>query len=334
MRLIFGLISVLLFSLPAMAQIGDNPDGIEVMGAVCERITNGESKSSARVRASDKASFKAVEEIPELSQYREKLDTHHFNLNVYRLVDNYLEDIKINTTSQEAGRVCVEISAYLSVDSITEVFDDNETEEETEATLMPDIEPQTDKELALELESEDVVASLKLDIPPKPEITINKNIAYENEETNQPLPFESEDKSGKTVVFIDKTEFYNGASTRGFFAYLEQEIITKRGVVAAASLNNPDYILKTKVLKAKVDNVNSETSRLQIVVAVELTDTETSETLTDHQNRFILFSAQDDAQKTATDLTKKLLSAGVAKLLPKIRTQSVIQSRGEIITPN
>ncbi len=335
-RFLFYIAAILAAPCSALAQIGDNINEIAVMGAICERITNGESKASARVRATDKASFKAVEEIPELSLYREALDTHNFNLKVYRLVDNYLEDINITTTSQDAGRVCVEVNAYLSRESIAEVFAEDTAEDEpVEDEQMPDITAQTDKELALELESEDVVASLKLDIPPKPQITIHKKIAYEKEATKVTEPNEkAADVSDKTVVFIDKTEFYNGDSTKGFFAYLEQELAANKNIVAAASLNNPDYILKTKVLKAKIDNVNSETSRLQIVVAVELTDMKTSETLTDHQNRFILFEAQDDAQKTAAELTKKLLSAGVAKLLPKIKTKESSQGRGNIITPN
>lgn len=365
----------LFISAAAAAQVGDSPHEISVFATICEPLINGESKSSARVRASDKASFKAVEEIPELSRYRDRLDTHHFNLNVYRLVDNYLEDIKINTTSQENNRVCVEVSAYLPSSAIAQVFLSSDADE-AEAI------PEADDDLMLELETEDLANEISIAVPPKPEIIINKQIAYNEDQPSyseqtdatalvtaepqsaqpqlaepqpaapqhQPQPAvrsqpayrsqpairsqqQKAEDHDKTLIFVDQTEFYNGTTTAGFFAHLEQSLLVRPGVKVIAGLNNPDYILKTKVLKAKVDNVNSETSRLQIVVALELTDTTTSETITDHQNRFILFNSNEDAQKTAADLTKKLFSAGIAKLLPKIKTKEAVIGNS-IITPH
>ena len=69
-----------------------------MFATVCEKISQGESKSSARLRASDKASFKAVEEIPELREFRQYLDPHQFNLKIYKLIDNYFEDMNVITT--------------------------------------------------------------------------------------------------------------------------------------------------------------------------------------------------------------------------------------------
>lgn len=311
MRVLGYIAAVLSIPVSAFAQIGDSSDEIDVFASVCERMINGESKASARVRAADKASFKAVEEIPELNDYRQKMDTHNFNLKVYRLVDNYLEDVRLTTISQDQQQVCIEVNAYLSQASIAEVFNEPES---------------------LEVETE-VADDVNITVPPKPEIVINQEIAYEDEpvavfEEEQPV-----NQIPETVVFIDKTEFYNGTSTDGFFAYIEQKLKEKDGIKAAASMNNPDYVLKAKVLKAKVDAINSQTGRLQVVVALELTNTETSEKVTEHQNRFILFNNADDAQKTAADLTKKLLGEGIAKLLPKIKTSERDKS-DSMITPN
>ena len=311
MRVLGYIAAVLSIPVSAFAQIGDSSDEIDVFASVCERMINGESKASARVRAADKASFKAVEEIPELNDYRQKMDTHNFNLKVYRLVDNYLEDVRLTTVSQDQQQVCIEVNAYLSQASIAEVFNEPES---------------------LEVEAE-VADDVNITVPPKPEIVINQEIAYEDEpvaalEEEQPV-----NQIPETVVFIDKTEFYNGTSTDGFFAYIEQKLKEKDGIKAAASMNNPDYVLKAKVLKAKVDAINSQTGRLQVVVALELTNTETSEKVTEHQNRFILFNNADDAQKTAADLTKKLLGEGIAKLLPKIKTSERDKS-DSMITPN
>ena len=212
MRVLGYIAAVLSIPVSAFAQIGDSSDEIDVFASVCERMINGESKASARVRAADKASFKAVEEIPELNNYRQKMDTHNFNLKVYRLVDNYLEDVRLTTVSQDQQQVCIEVNAYLSQASIAEVFNEPES---------------------LEVEAE-VADDVNITVPPKPEIVINQEIAYEDEpvavfEEEQPV-----NQIPETVVFIDKTEFYNGTSTDGFFAYIEQKLKEKDGIKAAA----------------------------------------------------------------------------------------------------
>ena len=134
-------------------------------------------------------------------------------------------------------------------------------------------------------------------------------------------------------MFIDKTLFYNDTSTNGFFAHLEQEVLKKGDVEIQAKFDNPNYILKTKVLKAKVDNINSETGRLHIVVSIEITDTSNSETTTEHQNRFVLFSTSDDVQVKAAELVKNLLSEGMARILPKIKLSEETFVKNNMITP-
>ena len=73
---------VLCLAKQSLAQVDENSEEINIFANVCEKISNGESKSSARLRASDKASFKAVQEIPELKKYKENVDIHKFNMKV------------------------------------------------------------------------------------------------------------------------------------------------------------------------------------------------------------------------------------------------------------
>lgn len=321
---IFVLLGVLLPSV-----VWGQTQSISVNAAVCEKIINGESKASARVRASDKASFKAVEDLPDLERYRARFDTHGFNLKIYRLVDNYLENVKISTISQDNGQICINVSADLPEAAVSEVFD---AAEESELETIPDITEA--EEMVLELE-DDIEENVSIAIPPKPDIVINKQISYTETEEAQPEVAEPVVSSPeKTIVFIDKTKFYNGSDTSGFFSALEQVVLQKRGFKAAAILDSPDYILKTKVLKAKVDNINSETSRLQIVAALELIDTKTSSAQTEHQNRFVLFNSSEDAQKVAANLTRKLLSAGAEKLLFKVKSRAEQENGAAVITPN
>ena len=322
----------------AFAQI-DGGNEISVFAETCERIINNESKASARVRASDKASFLAVENIPELSDYKQRLDSHNFNLKIYKLVDNYLEDVKITVTQQNSNKVCVELSAYLPSTSINEIFveDDVATDNSNEIS---DTESEVEDEFALDIER--VEKEAKISIPPKPEIVINEDIAYKEDESTiekansdnvEKDNVQSNDDANLTKIYVDRTEFYNGESTTGFFPALEKELSAKSGIQVMSTKNNPDYILKTKILKARVDNVNSETGRLQVIVSIDLIDTETDKTITEHQNRFILFNLSEDSQKEAANLAKKLFAEGIAKLLPKIKTQN-LQSVKSIITPN
>lgn len=335
MKIIFlSTLFIVLLSTTGWAQSDEN-NPVSVHGKVCEKIINGESKSSARMRATDKASFKAVENIAELASYRNTLSSHQFNLNVYRLVDNYLEDISITVLSQTDEAVCLDVSANLPQSSIAEVF----------APDSIDSVEQSNASLSLDIEENAFAEELQITIPPKPQITINDDIAYDsslptddkkNVVTHSPqenisLPVS---KNDNLIFFIDKTEFYNGKTTNSFFPFIEQQLSSHKQIKAVAQLNNPNYILKTKVLKAKVDNLNSETGRLQIVVAAELTDTSTSETITEHQNRFILFNSGDDAQTIATNLTKKLFAKAISELLRQTKIPHDQNTAGQIITPN
>ncbi len=309
------------------AQIFDATGGTPVASHICEKIINGESKASARVRASDKASFKAVEDISELRDFRNTMDAHYFNLKIYRLVDNYLEDIKINVISQDDKEVCVEVNAYLPYSAINEMF--NDANDKAQISSDEDM-------ITLDIEDEALDDKVDITIPPKPEITINENIAFENtlqEEVviEDTLPIK---KGTKPVVYVARTEFYNDTSTNGFFPDIKRQLSENKHVAVIDTLNNPNYIIKTKVLKAKIDNINSETGRLQIVVAVELTDVATSKITTEHQNRFVLFNTGDDAQITAANLTKKLISEGIAKILPLIKDADSRNTSKSIITPN
>ena len=313
----------------AYAQVEGVSGEISVYATVCEKISQGESKSSARLRASDKASFKAVEEIPELREFRQYLDPHQFNIKVYKIVDNHLEDMNINVVKQTAEEVCVDVSAYLLPTTIKDVFEDVLLQENTPANL--------------DVEEENVEENVSITIPPKPQININEQIAYNTPQTTDntetvreeryEIPQSKKEQDKKTSVFIDRTWFYNDTSTNGFFAHLEQEVLKKGDVAIHAKFDNSDYILKTKVLKAKVDNINSETGRLHVVVSIELTDTSNSETTTEHQNRFVLFNTSEDAQAKASELVKKLMADGVEKILSPLNLANGHTSGNNIITP-
>ena len=327
MRLLFSTLCFLtVVSFASAQEVVSEVEDIAVYAEVCEKINPQESKAAARTRATDKASFKAVEDIPDLEKYRSQLDVHNFNLKIYRLIDNYLEDIKTSVTQQTEAFVCVEVNAFLPEESIVEVFEEAE------------VVPQEAEDKVLTLDVEAPLDEGAITIPPKPEIVINQEIAY-NSDVSVPLSSETEEAQAfrplATKVFVDKTEFYNGTDTNGFFTVIERKLHSKKGIVVLSQKDNPDYIIRTKILKAKVENVNSETGRLQIVAAADLIDTKTSEVTTEHLNKFELFNLSDDSQRKASDVSRKLFEELLEKLLPLIKTNvEEGQLLPSVITPN
>ena len=76
---------------------------VEIYGNACEKVVQGESKSSTWVRAADKAVFLGVKKIKELDKAKQILNEHDLNVLVYRLVDEYVEDSKSIVTKKKIG---------------------------------------------------------------------------------------------------------------------------------------------------------------------------------------------------------------------------------------
>ena len=154
----FVLIFLLLTAPAALAAGADNfvldkasldNDVTSVYGANCEKIKPGEARSTVRVRVTDKASYLAVSQLPDLKNARVELNEHDFNVMVYNLVDNNIEDMAVRTTKQTPDEICVEVTGYISGKNIFAAIDDalnrqQETpeENETESTAPEEAAPE------------------------------------------------------------------------------------------------------------------------------------------------------------------------------------------------
>ena len=290
-------------------------DLMTVSAAACEKMSADESLSSVRIRAADIAAFRAVESLPAVASFRDKTDSETFNTKVYNLADNYLQNYQMTATQNDSGEECVEIKAGLSLAQVKAAF--------TAPVLASEAQP-------LNLEENNI------NLPPKPNIIINNDIAYQEKEivaekTVNPQPLAVVVKHPTTKVLVERTEFFDGTSTDKFYPYLSDNLSQRRDITITNVPDNPDYVLKTKVLKAKVDSLNDKTNRLHIVVSLTLTDTKTNQSTTEHQTRFILFENSENAQSTAAGLIRKLFAAGVDKLLSNIKAPH--SDSKEIITP-
>lgn len=305
-------------------------DTVSVYAKACEPVRPGEARSGARVRATDKASFKAIENITALSDCRTQMQSHDFNVLVYHLIDNYLEDMAVRTLEQNEKQICVEVTGYLSPQNIEKARHMQETSKELESEENEELSEE-DASLDLESSLEDLPEPVS-ELPPKPQPKIRKEIAYE---TAVPQNNNIVSTENKTIVFVDKTKFYNGTDTGAFYSDIQQILSENPDIKTTTSKTGADYVLKTNVLRAKVDPINKQTNRLQMVVQLELTDTAGGAPISEHQNRFILFQSDDDEQKVAASLMKKLLHKGCRQLLPKIKKRSIQGlGGGAIITPS
>ncbi|MBR2033538.1 MAG: hypothetical protein IKA03_02570 [Alphaproteobacteria bacterium] len=302
-------------------------DNIQTLYAsVCELVRPDEAKSSARVRATDKASFKAIENISALSEYRNKYDAHDYNVLVYSLVDNYLEDLAARTIKQNDNEICVEITGYLNTDNVAKAINEITNKQEEQYPDKLDIE-----EKALTQPSPNIA-------PPKPTLKINDEIAVEKvlaeKEVTKPLdaipPALINDK--RTKIFIERTMFFNDTSTNAFHKDMSRIVEENNKNMVTMSSNMADYIIKTKVLRAKVDPINKQTNRLQMVVSIELFNMENNSSITEHQNRFILFESNENEQSVAASLLRKLLRKAIKQIMPKIKS-SFPESKS-VITPS
>ncbi len=313
-----------------------------VYALMCEDIHGEESKSEVRSRATDKACFKALEKIGELSEYRKKYDEHDYDVLIYHLVDNYLEDLTVRTINQNDNQVCVELTGYFDPKNIKIAV--SKLAERQEAQY-PD---------TLEIEEEALSLPSPTGMPPKPEIKISEEIAVDEELIAQPEPVlmpetKEEDSTTKSVpqplqplteaeqnrctkVFIERTKFFNDTSTNAFFMDISQIIEENQYLCVSMSSQEADYIVKTNVLRAKVDPINKQTNRMQMVISLELTDVENATSIVEHQNRFLLFESTEDEQKVAADLLKKLLIKGSKKIAPRIKAKADVSK--EVITPS
>lgn len=306
-------------------------DSISVYATACEDIRDGEAKSSVRVRATDKASFKAVENISDLSEYRNSMPGQQFNVLVYDLADNYIEDLAVRTTEQTENMLCVEVTGYLNRENIAKVL----TPEENDiAEAAKEDNSNYPESLVVETPEAAVQPAVLDNLPPKPEPEIKPEIAAETFITNNTAEnIQETAQDGGAKVFIGKTKFFNDTESDSFYEDIKTVLEEKPEIIIVTDESQADYVLKPEVLRAKVDPINRQTNRLQMVIAAELLDRNNGTSLREHQNRFILFESSEDEQQVAADLVKKLLRKAGRQISWKIKPHKLSAGETAIITP-
>lgn len=346
----FVLIFLLLTAPAALAAGADNfvldkasldNDVTSVYGANCEKIKPGEARSTVRVRVTDKASYLAVSQLPDLKNARVELNEHDFNVMVYNLVDNNIEDMAVRTTKQTPDEICVEVTGYISGKNIFAAIDDalnrqQETpeENETESTAPEEAAPEDvqspDEAVEEDIEHKTAVYEPDNTVPPVPETKLQSLLEPEKDTL-------TETASRKALIYIAPTEFFNNTSSAKHSQILREMFVKSDYFYITDTSDLADFVINSKVLRAKVDPINRDTNRMQMVVAVESQNTETGEKETEHQNRFVLFSGSENEQKVAAKLMKQLLEKAADKIITQLeivqRKKNNAAGLPSVITP-
>ncbi len=327
----------------------DDNGSIAVFGTGCEKLKEGEARSSVRVRASDKASFNAVKNLAQLSNVQKEFNEHDFNVLVYNLVDNSLDDLSVKTTKQDEEEICVEITGYIRQENLFYAI-------QNAVEAQEDIERTKDTSIKSSDPAMMIAPTVVKIIEKNPNPGVNKKneervkIVVDNRkraetsplaetppETSSELQISSESMDKKGFVYIPPTEFFNNTKSEKRAEVLKKQFSQNEYFYVTDKADLADYIVRTKVLRAKVDPINSNTNRLQMVIAVELENVEDKTTSTEHQNRFVLFSSSEDEQEVAAKLMTKLFEKAGEQTINRIEQKERKKNRGpaipKIITP-
>lgn len=310
------------------SSLDDN--AVAIYAEACEPLKKDEPKSSIRMRVTDKASFNAVSNMTELDKFK-ILDRHDLNVLVYNIVDNYVEDMAVRTTSHNTSDICLEVTGYVRKENINKAYQEakntpKEDNSEVKGLNEDDLVEEEDSPLSL--------------VQPEASINTKTNIsAFTNSEPQSELR-QSEtipDKKAR-LVYIEPVEFFNNTQSESHAQILKEIFAHNENFYLTDKKDLADYVIKSKILRAKVDPINRNTNRLQMVLAVGVQFKDTNTTSVEHQNRFILFSSDESEQKVAADLMKKLFEKAAEPILDKVeqnaRKKSENNTLPKIITPN
>lgn len=309
-------------------------DVTSVYGTDCEKVKPGEARSTVRVRVTDKASYLAVSSLPDLRNAKVELNEHDFNVMVYNLVDNNIEDMAIRTTKQTPEEICVEVTGYISgkniFAAIGEALDrqkngeeDNVTAEngglapsdlaETENGPLPEAEAKPEQPAKSDLVEKEPLYTPDESIP-SPPVSEEQTPSAEQEKED----YLQAKAASKGLIYITPTEFFNKTTSAKYAEILREMFVKSDYFYVTDKIELADYVIGSKVLRAKVDPINKDTNRMQMVIAVESRNTDSGETETEHQNRFVLFSSSENEQKVAAKLMKQLFEKAADKIITEL----------------
>ena len=254
---------------------------LDINGMACEEALTGESRAGARIRASDKAVFNGIKRQETLKPYFQELNDHDANVFIYRLVDEYIEDLSVRVMPSTADNVCVEIRGHLSASAVQEAYDAFVTERSTFKEVKPEV-------------VEEIV-----------------------EKVGEEIALTPDNPTELALIYIDGVLFFNGTKSAKQSEVLKKLYADNPYFYLTEDAEIADYVIRPKVLTAKVDKTGANQNRLHMVVMLEIEGL-TDDLSGEYQNRYVLFDDSEDKQNIANKMLDKLLELAGQNLLGKI----------------
>ncbi len=133
--------------------------------------------------------------------------------------------------------------------------------------------------------------------------------------------------SEKPLLYIAPTHYYNDTSSKEVSKIIAHNFDNGENFYVTDKKNLANYIIYPKVLKAQVDIINDQTSRLHMVIAIDFEDTDTYKKTTEHKSKFILIRSQENEQTQAQDLMERLFKQASVSVLSKLETLAYKKSQ-------
>ena len=283
------LFYVLLMSSVYAEVVTEESDALSIYGEACEEFKADEQNASTRLKATDKASYGAVSSLAEIVNIKDSFDEHDYNMLIYTLVDEYIEDMSTKTTRQDQQQICVEVSGYITPENIGKAIDKTIKSPQVLAENS-DTPKKINTESSLETLSNDLSSLPVLEEPPSDVVILS-------------------------TIFVKPTEFYNNTFSNSHSSILKNILSQAENIKLVDNEDEANFVITPKVLKAKIESLNKETNRMQMVVALETFDRNQNSVTSEHQNKFVLFNNSDDEQSVAKQLLKDLMEQGSISVL-------------------
>lgn len=245
----------------------------------CDDRQTGFDTKTMEYRAVDKASLTAVKSSGAIQKYDSSLTPDVLDIVAYRLIDEYLANIKHEITHEELNRVCVHVTADLEISPA-----------EMNALI---------KEHKKDAAS--AVMSAETEAPSAAEIA---------EEIKQKTTFKPQSLSEKKLLYVKNMKFWDNTDTNHYTDLLKEQFSHSDYYYVTDDENLADFVVTPILKKAEVDKVGENNRKMQMVIELRTAATHDGEfaPVNQEQNHFILFAAEKNEQDIADSLIQKLLT--------------------------
>ena len=267
-----------------------------VQADACDELQSGDDMQTARDRAIDKASLSAIKLSGIIQKQSDKIYASVLDVISYHIIDNNLFDVEHEVTYEDAKRVCVKIkgNVIISPDELNSLIEEHR----------------------------------KLITP--------ESVAEVSEDIKQTTAFKPDKLSERKLVYVDDMSFWDGTKTDHYADDIKKLLQDDEYFFVTDKKETADFVITPVLKKAQVDKIDASNHKMQMILEMEISSDKISEfkKTSDIQNHFILFSVNDDEQKIADDLIKKLLQKSAFGTSEKIKAAIADQLVEENVRKN